>query len=99
MSRKQMFIEKTWTHLGGVDMALEYAPPEPLTAFLFEGFTGSDSRQCKNYSRIGHYCIRPAFVGSFLEEVEVVLSHLHIDLQGSFHALLYLIIYIEQQHY
>jgi hypothetical protein len=61
-------------------MASEYTPSEPLTSFLLERVTGSDSRQSKDYSRIGHHRIGPAFIGSFLEEVEVVLSHFDIDL-------------------
>jgi hypothetical protein len=68
------------TYSGGVEMASEYAPPESPTAFLLECISGSDSRQSKDYSGIGHHRIGPAFVGSFLEEVEVVLSHLNIDL-------------------
>jgi len=75
-----LFVETSGPIWGGVDMASEYAPPEPLTSFLLERITGGNSRQGENYSRIGHYRIGPAFVGSFLEEVEVVLSHLHIDL-------------------
>jgi len=93
------FVETSGPISGGVDVASEYAPRKPLTAFLLERLTGSDSRQCKDYSRIGHYRIGPAFVGSLLEEVEVVLSHLHVDLYGSFHALLYLTMCCERQRY
>jgi hypothetical protein len=61
-------------------MASEYSPGDLLMSFLLECVTRSDSRQCKDYSGIGHHRIGPTFVSSFLEEVEVVLSHLNIDL-------------------
>jgi len=65
---------------------MEYAPLEPLAAFLLDCVTRSDSRQRKDHSRIGHYRVRPAFVSCFFEEIEVLLSHLDIDLQSSFQA-------------
>jgi hypothetical protein len=70
-----------------------------LAPFLCKRVTGGDFRQGKHYSRIGHYCIRPAFLGCFPEQIEIILSHLNVDLYGSFHALLYLTVWFEGQRY
>ena len=78
---------------------VEHAFGEPLSIFLGERVAGGDFRQGKYYSRISHHCIRPAFLGCFPEQFEIILSHLHVDLYGSFHALLYLTVSFGGQRY
>jgi hypothetical protein len=34
--------------------------------------------------------LRPALLGGLSKQIEIVLRHLHVDLNGAFHALLYL---------
>jgi hypothetical protein len=59
---------------------------EPLTTFLDERVAGSYFCQGEYYSRIGHHSVLPAFGCCFAEKLEIVLSHLHVDLYGSFHT-------------
>jgi|HubBroStandDraft_2_1064218.scaffolds.fasta_scaffold74395_2 hypothetical protein len=60
---------------------------------------GCNSSEGKHDPRIGHHGIRPVPLGSFAKDVEILLRHLHINLNGSFHAPLYLPFPAVEQRY
>ena len=64
--------------------------PCPAVSFLGftlpEGFTRRDACQGEDYTGIGHHRVRPAFFGGLPQHREVFLCHLHVYLNGSFHA-------------
>ena len=62
----------------------------PLSLFLPKRLACGDLRKGKYDPRIGHDRVRPPFFRRLREQVEVFLGHLDINLNRSFHALLYL---------
>jgi hypothetical protein len=57
--------------------------------FHSQGRFGRYLCQGEDDSRIGHHGVGPSFVSSSFKQIEIFGTHLHIHLDGSFHALLY----------
>lgn len=70
-----------------------------LAVLLGESVTRGNFRQGKHDPRVRYHRIWPTLFCGFLEQVEILLSHFHVDLNVSFHALLYLTLLKESQRY
>src|SRR5579863_1353845 len=56
---------------------------------VLENVSSSNLRQPEHYSGVGHNSARPSLFGSFFQQLEIFRAHFHVDLNGSFHSLLY----------
>src|SRR5487761_465203 len=66
--------------------SLEFPADSLLSVLLAECLPCGDSCEGQQDTRIRHYSVRPAFFSGTLQQVEILLRHFHIHLNGSLHA-------------
>lgn len=66
-------------------MLPKMADAKPLATFLRDNLSGRNSRQSQHDARIRHHGVGPFFLGGFSEKLKIILSHLYVHLNCSFH--------------
>jgi len=65
--------------------SLEFPAESLLSLPLTERLPCSDFREGQHNPRIGYHGIRPAFFRGPSQQFDILLRHLHVDLNGSLH--------------